>query len=107
MELTQEDYLYVAEVMFMKYGSHFIHGPINEQEKNHIIQVASSVMMTRDNYMQGGSFVQAIVRGDLDDAVNRADAIMRRCLVFMTYIKLNVRAELELEKFDEAGFEKI
>jgi hypothetical protein len=43
--------------------------PVNE----HVINVIASVMMTRDNVLQGGSFVQAIIDNNLYDAINRAD----------------------------------
>jgi hypothetical protein len=39
----------------------------------HIIDVMASAMMTRDNVMQGGSFVQAVVKNDLAEAISRAD----------------------------------
>jgi hypothetical protein len=40
---------------------------------SHIIHVMASIMLTRDNELQGGSFVQAIVNNDLDEAISRAD----------------------------------
>lgn len=39
----------------------------------HIIDVMVSVMMTRDNVQQGGSFVQAVVANNLKEAISRAD----------------------------------
>ena len=39
----------------------------------HIIDVMISVMMTRDNIQQGGSFVQAVVANNLKEAISRAD----------------------------------
>ena len=41
---------------------------------DHIIDVMTSVMLTRDNIQRGGSFAQAIVRNDLYDAISRADS---------------------------------
>jgi hypothetical protein len=43
--------------------------PVNE----HVINVIASVMMTRDNVLQGGHFAQAVVNNNLRDAVSRAD----------------------------------
>ena len=40
---------------------------------DHIIHIISSVMMTRDKYLEGGDFVQAVCRNDLRSAVARAD----------------------------------
>lgn len=43
--------------------------PVSE----HVIDLMISVMMTRDAYLQGGHFVQAICDNDLFQAINRAD----------------------------------
>lgn len=40
---------------------------------DHVLDVMTSVMMTRDGIWQGGSFVQAVVKNDLFHAVTRAD----------------------------------
>jgi hypothetical protein len=39
----------------------------------HIIEVMASAMMTRDGVWNGGSFVQAIIKNDLAQAIERAD----------------------------------
>lgn len=52
---------------------------------DHIIHVISSVMMTRDNVQQGGSFVQCVVRNDLYQAITRAD---KSCLENLKIIVL-------------------
>lgn len=41
---------------------------------DHIIEVMGSAMMTRDKVMMGGSFVEAVVKNDLAEAISRADA---------------------------------
>ena len=42
----------------------------------HIINIISSVMMTRDGKgLQGGSFVQSVVDNDLFGAISRADDV--------------------------------
>ena len=42
-------------------------------ENKHIINVATSIMMHRDNVINGGSFVQAFVENKLSEAISRAD----------------------------------
>jgi len=42
-------------------------------DNDHVINICASVMMTRDNVLQGGSFVQAIIDNNLYEAINRAD----------------------------------
>lgn len=39
----------------------------------HIIEIMASTMMTRDNVLMGGGFVQAVIKNDLAQAIDRAD----------------------------------
>lgn len=57
------------------------------EEDNHIVHVASSIMMTRDNVIQGGSFVQAFVDNKLAEAINRADDQVINHFRFLTNVK--------------------
>jgi len=52
----------------------------------HLMNLAASVMMTRDNFMIGGSFVQAVVKNDLYDAVSRADSTAIRGLKILVLV---------------------
>jgi len=52
---------------------------------DHIIHVIASVMMTRDNVQQGGSFVQCVMNNDLYGAISRAD---KSCLENLKIIVL-------------------
>lgn len=56
-----------------------------ETVNENIIQIMISVMMTRDNLIQGGSFVQAVVDNNLRKAVSRADA---ECMKHLRIIAL-------------------
>lgn len=58
------------------------------EASEHIIEVMASAMMTRDNVMQGGSFVQAVVENNLAEAISRADAA---CLANLRIIVLAFR----------------
>jgi hypothetical protein len=58
------------------------------EPSQHIIEVMASAMMTRDNVMQGGSFVQAVVKNDLAQAISFADA---SCLANIKIIVLAFR----------------
>lgn len=42
-------------------------------EDQHIIDIAASVIMTRDGIRPGGNFAQAIVDNNLSEAIGRAD----------------------------------
>jgi hypothetical protein len=58
-------------------------------EDNHAIDVAASVLMTRDGVLQGGGFAQAIVANNLREAINRADDTCIKYLKFFTAINHN------------------
>lgn len=55
---------------------------LTEEEMNHVIDVGTSVLQTRDGGMQGGSFVQAVVDNDLSRTYNRADSVNKRVIPF-------------------------
>jgi hypothetical protein len=59
-----------------KYREAVIHflNRYGETVSEHIIDVMISVMMTKDNVLQGGSFVQAVIDNNLREAFSRADA---------------------------------
>jgi len=58
---------------------------LSNEEREHIYDIAASVVMTRDQILKGGSFVCAIVENNLSSAVSRADEICRRALaLFVT-----------------------
>ena len=86
---TLENYKELAEATLSKTRS-FIIGPLTPDEESHVINIARSVMTTRDNVMMGGSFAQAIVNNDLREAVNRADDTCIRALKFFTYCRHNI-----------------
>jgi len=63
--ITQENYYKRAKEFAKEY---------DESPPQHIIGIMASVMMTRDHYLMGGSFVQSIVDNDLYGAINRGDS---------------------------------
>lgn len=60
----RDEYIKVATYIASSYGYNV---------SNHIINVMTSVLMHRDKYQIGGSFVEAICNNDLDSACSRAD----------------------------------
>lgn len=67
------------------------HGPqtgvyITVEEMNHIINIGTSILQTRDGGIQGGSFVQAVVDNDLTRTYNRADSINRKVIPFYIHL---------------------
>ena len=61
---------------------------IYDEEMKHLCTIAASVMMTRDKYMAGGGFVQAVVDNDLAAAVGRADDTCIKGLRILVLVKL-------------------
>ena len=59
---------------------------ITVEEMNHIIDIGTSILPTRDGGMQGGSFVQAVVDNDLTRTYNRADSINRKVIPFYIHL---------------------
>lgn len=59
------------------------------QDVEHIKDLAGSVLLTRDRLMLGGSFVRAVVEGDLDAAVGRADVDAMKALKILVTVKRN------------------
>jgi len=64
MAYQREDYVKIARK--------FVSG-WKKEVSEHIIDIIVSVMMTRDNVQQGGSFAQAVIDNDLYTALTRAD----------------------------------
>jgi hypothetical protein len=64
-----------------------------EDVSDHIIDVIISVMMTRDDVLQGGGFVQAICQNDLRNAVGRADSDCIKHLKLITMAYSNAYVE--------------
>ena len=58
-------------------------------ENEHAIDVAASILMTRDKVMIGGSFAQAVVDNNLREAINRADDTCINYLKFFSVINWN------------------
>jgi hypothetical protein len=72
---------------------HFIHGDLSQEDYLHVISIGASVMMTRDKYQPGGSFVQCVVDNDLYGALSRADLTCERAIKFFTYVNKHVYLE--------------
>ena len=58
-------------------------------DDEHAIDVAASVLMTRDKVQIGGSFAQAIVDNNLRESISRADDTCIKYLRFFSIINWN------------------
>lgn len=86
-EKTVYDYQEKATFAFDSYYVGSLRSIPDPADHNHIINIARSVMMTRDKIMMGGSFVTAVVENNLDSAVERADSVCAQHLAFFVYCK--------------------
>jgi hypothetical protein len=59
--------------LYMKAAREHLENYEAEGYSQHIVDIVASVMMTRDDVLQGGGFVQAICDNDLRGALARAD----------------------------------
>jgi hypothetical protein len=59
----------------------------SSDDESHIIHIAASIMMTRDNVLRGGSFVCAVIDNDLDSAISRADSTCLKHMGFFVHCK--------------------
>jgi hypothetical protein len=64
---------------------------LTEEEMNHVKSIGVSVLQTRDGGLQGGSFVQAIVKNDLSGSYNRADSTNSKVIPFYIILKDHVK----------------
>ncbi len=63
------------------------HHLLEEEDKNHLIQLGASVLLTRDDILHGGSFVQSIIKNDLWATFTRADHIAETGIKFFLYLR--------------------
>jgi hypothetical protein len=84
--MKSESYFSAVETAITKYFSAYRPAPVDE-EKDHIVSVAASILMLRDGIQSGGGFAQAVINNDLEGALNRADSTCRNYLDFLVYCK--------------------
>ena len=63
---------------------------LTEEEMTHVKSIGVSVLQTRDGGLQGGSFVQAVVKNDLSGSYNRADSTNSKVIPFYIILKDHV-----------------
>lgn len=81
---------YVRNNLSMIIGS----GELKDVDIQHIIDIACSIVYTRDNIMQGGSFVKAIIDDKLSRAVSYADTTCIRALKLFINVRDFVHFDL-------------
>ena len=86
-EETRNKYKMAAMHFAERYG---------ETVSEHVIDVMISVMMTKDNVLQGGSFVQAVVANDLKESISRADTDCGKNLRIITLCANFCNVEYEM-----------
>ncbi len=89
--MTQEDNYYQSVRNFLE--------RYKIEATEHIVDVAVSVMRTRDGIWQGGSFVQSITSNDLESAIGRADSECIKHLKTFVLIKRNCFVDTELKYY--------
>lgn len=92
-EQQQEIVRAVVSDYFDKYAVKYVPILIMTNEKDHIINTATSIMCAKWNvgYPPGG-FAQAVVDNDLSETFGRADDINIHCIRFYVMLMYNVGA---------------
>jgi len=81
---TQQDYYERVREFAKEY---------DETPSPHVIDIMASVMMTRDNYMVGGNFVESVVNNNLDHTIIWADKECLENIKLIVSTKMNCYLE--------------
>jgi hypothetical protein len=57
------------------------------EDQMHVVDIAKSIMMHRDEVLDGGGFVTAFVNNDLGGAIGRADKTIINYFPFLNNVK--------------------
>ena len=87
----------VVSDYFDKYGIQYVPILMMTNEKNHIIEIGTSILCTKWKVgYPGGSFAKAVVDNNLSEAFGRADDINIHCIRFYVMLMYNVGAPTTL-----------
>lgn len=95
MDATQQQEIVRAVVSdyFDKYAIQYVPYTMMNIERDHIVDIGTSILCTKWNVgYPGGSFAQAVVNNDLAEAFGRADDINVHCIRFYVMLMYNVGA---------------
>jgi len=62
---------------------------MSNNDKEHIYNIAASIIMTRDKILEGGSFVKSVVSNNLTEAITRADGVNIKAIRFYVILMYN------------------
>lgn len=62
---------------------------MSDEDREHVYELGASIVYTKFNIMQGGSFIQAVVDNNLERAISTADRVAIRCIKLLVLIKFN------------------
>jgi hypothetical protein len=96
-EQQQEIVRAVVSDYFDKYADKYLALFLKISQKDHIIDIGTSILCTKWSVgYPGGSFAQAVVNNDLAEAFGRADDINIHCIRFYVMLMYNVGAPTAL-----------
>ena len=96
-EQQQEIVITVVSDYFDKYGDKYLPLYPKLTEKEHIINIGTSILCTKWKVgYPGGSFAKAVVDNDLSESFGRADDINVHCIRFYLMLMYNVGAPTSL-----------
>ena len=96
-EQQQEIVRVLVSDYFDKYGDKYLPLYPKLAEKEHILDIGTSILCTKWKVgYQCGSFAQAVVDNDLTQSFNRADDVNVHCIRFYVMLMYNVGAPTSL-----------
>jgi len=99
MDLIEKYHLKAEFLLNELKDTHVLSSELYEVDLYHLAELGASVMLTRDNILEGGSFVRCVVKNDLLGSVQMADSTASKGLKYLLYLR-------EYTHFDENGDEK-
>ena len=92
-EQQQEIVRTVVSDYFDKYAIQYVPYTMMSIERDHIVDIGTSILCTKWNVgYPGGSFAKAVVDNNLSEAFGRADDINIYCIRFYVMLMYNVGA---------------
>ena len=89
MNYNEEDFRFSAQLAIAEFFKNFTYPDksiFDQEQLNHIEDIATSILMTKHNFRTGGGFAQAIVANNLSQAYNRGDSTMIKAMPIMNYV---------------------
>ena len=101
MKFTHEDYESTVREALLHFSPFRDQTDLTEDERDHTIQIAMSILMTKDKFQIGGGFVHAVINNDLKGAFDRGDLTMHKVMRTMVWVNDYLRVKKFSPKYEK------